>query len=449
MEPLLDIFREIDEQAEQDAEHPVLGPGEYIETNVTLAIGDKSPEEQCNIRWPGAEHEELAVMQQRQKRYVEWKELAEKLDALSERWQTPMREQKAVGVLIAFSIPAQKGRRFTREIDRGRLFSMCVGSLFATVLMADNNRGVGESGKIWRFPIGELEEGRWRAVPRTEAVEHYQTSYSVRTHLYLLDGPFLRVIDLNKGDVFKVDFYQAAQLDPAVRFNSLRVNRAGVLLAHSTVSNLVVLAYVSHGANPELTVLEHFSCQAENVSYSSICLAPSSTVAHEFMLGRTDGLIERYSLLLGTEQVNLDQHGVYDLFQPKKSTASGKQLKIIAGQPVQGLYLRGFRISAYTDQNWAIVSQIEGVPQVYRKVQPRCPIVDQSVHGDITACLLANGELTVQTYWGSSFNQIIDQTDLMMPKENYIPAGQQRVAMLSDVAVALYQNGDLMLLKLK
>ena len=67
----------------------------------------------------------------------------------------------------------------------------------------------------------------------------------------------------------------------------------------------------------------------------------------------------------------------------------------------------------------------------------------------MTACLLANGELSVQTYWSSTFHQLIDQADVMMQKENYIPGGQQRVAMLSDAAVALYQHGDLMILKLK
>ncbi len=355
-----------------------------------------------------------------------------------------------MGVGVGFAIPSPKGRRFVREIDRGRVFSMGVGALFATVLMAKGRQGYGESGEIWRFPISDMEQGRWRAIPRTAPVEHYQTSFSVRTILYLLDGPYLRVIDINRGDLFKTNFYHAAGVAEAVRFNSLRVNRAGVLLAQSTASNLVVLAYVAPVEGEfHLSVLDRLSCEEPEVSYSSICLAPSSTNAHEFMFGRTDGIIERYSLALSPEAVQFDQQCKYDLFQPKKSTASGKQLKIALGRAVQGLYLRGFRISAYTDQNWAIVTQVEGVPQAYRKVRADNPIVDQSVHGDMTACLLANGELSVQTYWSSTFHQLIDQADVMMQKENYIPGGQQRVAMLSDAAVALYQHGDLMILKLK
>lgn len=450
MEPLLDLFREINIEAEEEAQHPVLGPGEYIESNVTLPIGDRTPEEQCNIRWPGAEHEELAVMQQRQKRHVQWDELQSKLDALAERWQTPMREQKAMGVGISFALPSPKGRRFAREVDRTRVFSMGVGALFATVLMAKNSQHYGESGEIWRFPISEMEQGRWRAIPRTAPVEHYQTSYSVRTLLYVLDGPFLRVIDINKGDLFKAHFYQAAGLSDDIRFRSLRVNRAGVLLAQSTTSNLVVLAYVaSFSGEFQLTILDRLGCADDGVGYSAVFLSPSGTNAHQFVLGRSDGIVERYSLELSPEKVQFDQQGKFDLFQPKKSTATGKELKIAAGQPIQGLYLRGFRLSAYTDKNWVIITQVEGVPQVYRKVRPDNPIVDQCVHGDMTASLLANGELTVQTYWSSTFHQIIDQEDMMMRKENYIPGGQQRVTMLSDAAVALYQHGDLLILKLK
>lgn len=447
MESLLEKFLETDEMGEEEADHPIIGPNEYIEFSAKLSKEGRTMETVCNMRWPEARHEELDVLQRRLKRFVDWPELNDKLDALHERWQAPLRgkDQSAGCTVVTFAIATTKGRRVPRSIDLRRVHSMALGSIFATVLLSAKSEDRGQSGEIWRFPVSEMQSGNWRPSPRTEPVSHYQVSYNVQTHLYLLDGPFLRVVDLNKGDVLRANFYHAAKLSDTIRFSSIRANRAGVVLALSRESNVVVLAYVALGAEPSLTVLDCFQCEAEQAAYSSICLAPASGLEHELLLGRSDGWIERYSLVLGSEEVKFNQQGVFELFRPRTSTASGKDLGITPGQPIQGLYLRGPRISAYTDHDWVTLSQIEGIPQVYLKGKPENPMIDQHVHADLIVRMTANGEMRVYSYWGTVSSQFADVT---LEKDNYIPAGQQRLTMLADIAVGLSQNGNLVFIKL-
>lgn len=449
MDLLLDEFCTIDTKAADDAKHPILGPNEIFQYRA-FSLANYTVESAANLRWPDARHEEMLVMGQRLRKPVDWEELTQKLDALTERWQAPLQggEQTANCEPMDFTIPTSKGRRHARPIQPAMVLSIAISTTFAVVLLRKNYGAPPDSGELWRFAVAELGHGKWRPAPRVQSVEHYQASFCVHAHLFLLDGPILRVIDLNHGEVFRTNFYEAAGLPSEVRFDSMQVNRAGVLLCKSAVGGRVVLGYVALGATPSLTILETQFGSPES-HYSSIGLAPASGMEHNFLLGRTDGLIEQYELELSEETVKLNQTNCFDLFQPKISTVSNTPLKVEPGHAVQGVFIRGHRISAYTDRDWIAVSTIEGVPQATRRHRPNCPMVSQHTLGDMTACLKANGEMSLWSYSGTAASQAADATALMHTPENYILVGQQRVAMLPDAAAALLQNGRLVFIKLK
>lgn len=449
MEPLLDEFLHFDAKADEDSEHPVLGPNEIFKFRA-FSLSGYTLESAANLRWSDASNEEMTVMRQRMKRIVDWTELITKMDSLTERWLAPLAggAQTAICKPQDFTKPTAKGRSHVIPIDPALVLSMCVSTVYAVVLLRNHpNVPIGR-GSIWRFPVCEVDAGKWRPAPKLAPVENYQVSFCVQAHLFLLDGPMLCVIDLNHGEMFRTNLYQAARLPANTRFDSMKVNHACVVLLKSQDSGRVVLAYISLGSSPSLEVIET-TFSGPSVTYTSIGLTPASGLEHTFLLGRVDGIIEQYQLELSEKETKLNQVACFNLFEPKISSVSGLPLKVESGHPIQGVFQRGHRISAYTDRDWVALSTIVGVPQVFRRHRPDCPLVDMHTMGDMTASLKANGELSLWGYSSTALSQAADEKSLCYGPENYIPGGQQRVAMLPDVAVALLQHGRLVFILLK
>lgn len=448
MESLLHHFVEIDAEAEQNAQNPVLGPDEMVEFSLALSREKYTPEAICNIRWPDAGNEEKQILEQRMKQRLDWDPTIAKYDALTERWQSSLTNNQQVAIPVKHHFNAEvssKGRRAARVIEENLVYSMSINQYFATALVSRNTAQYGSAGLVWRFGVAGFEGGKWQPM-KDASLKDYQTSYMVQTLLYVLDGQQLRVFDTVRGELLNVNFYAACNVPANIRFTSLRVNRAGVLLALGQGRALV--GYAPMGQVPSfqfIAVLE----QPKAVPYSAIWLTPASGMAHELVLGREDGLLERWQLVLSSEQVQLNPTAELDLFQPKVSSQTNKELNVKPGLPVLGAYHRGHRISAYTSQDWAVLTQVAGVPQIYLKHPEKVPMVDMHVCGDMTAILAANGVLCVSTYVGSTPSQMFVIKELMLPPERHIPMGQQRVVMLPDLAVALLQNGMLVGVKLK
>lgn len=448
MHSLLHRFIEIDKEAEANAQNPVLGPDEMVQFSLALSREQYTPEAICNIRWPDAGNEEKQILEQRMKQRLDWETTTAKYDALTERWQLPLTGNQQVAVPVKHRFNAEvsaKGRRAARVVEENLVYSMSINQYFATALVSRSTAQYGSAGQVWRFSIAGFEDGKWQPM-KGAVLKDYQTSYLVQTLLYVLDGQQLRVFDTVRGELLNVNFYAECNVPPEVRFSSLRVNRAGVLLALGQGRALV--GYAPMGQVPSFQFIALVE-QPKAVPYSAIWLTPASGMEHELVLGREDGLLERWKLVLSSEQVQLNPTAELNLFQPKVSSQSNKQLNIQSGLPVLGAYQRGHRISAYTGQDWAILTQVPGVPQIYLKHPEKVPMVDMHVCGDMTAILAANGVLCLSTYVGSTPSQLFAIEELLLPPERHIPSGQQRVVMLPDIGVALLQNGMLVGVKLK
>ncbi len=456
MDDLTEAFWELDIDAKNAAEHPLLTDADACNQSLVMSeklVETRPPEEVCHIRWPEYRLHEKYRLELRTNKGVDWATSMRQIDAEMQRWQdddSPIHNNR-----LGFKPWCLRPSAYKRAIldhKEENIFSLAIGPEFAVVMDSDKN---GRSGHLWWFPIYRVEvedERHWRRVAierpkgdqvQLDAVANYQTCFALGKLLYLVDGQHLRIINVPEGrELARLPLYERAKLKPEFGVKRLVVAASGLALFQLVEQGAI---YLCNLENEQLRMLKQFlKPQSGKGSYTAFSLSPCAERMGEALLGRSDGVVERWLLWeeAQTGHIKLKFDGELHLLGDKKSSFNLKTIKCPSDTPITYLYNRGRRTIVCTKYNRIVLEDTPQVPQFYFTENGSALVAEVDICGDMMVTLQDNGTIRGSPYI-STISPIKMDRNLLDPW-NTLQPGCQRLIVYPDMIVYLGPSGSLL-----
>lgn len=458
MEDLAEELWAINLDAEIEAEHPILTDGERCDVQLKInpqLLESRSPEEVCRTRWPEYQTEEKYRLEKRLGRLEDWAPSMRKIDAHMDLWQDdgkPIQNTR-----LSFLPWARQPSVIKKNVQKHKpeqIVSLAVGTDFAVVLQTDGTNL--RAGGLWWFPIYrvEVEEQRhWRRVSSNHSlspdtvpsISHYQTCYALHEKLYLVDEGHLLIIDVSAGRLLaKLDLYTAAKLNSEVRIKRLVVTLSGLAMFQLHDQGVVYLCDLS---DDKLRMMKQFRRAINaDIQYTAFAITPCNIQKAEILLGREDGIVERWLVHAKPEDVRAKPYYDADLnlLGNKISTDTHKTIKVKAGVPITYLYHRGRRTIICTAHNRIILEDTPKVPMFCFTENEKVRVSEVDICGDLMITLCENGALRGAPFISTISPIMNEREDQLLSIGENLEPGCQRLVVYPDMVVMLAELGKLL-----